>query len=107
MSSLLTKFRVGDAVRDVGRYPFDCDGIVVCTTRFFWERARWEWRKERSQYDLVVKFHNGDVKFYDRMTEHALIPWWNTKSCGKTLPYHGRPLTGDDFFCRRNTKRTT
>jgi len=75
-------FKVGDKVRDIGRYrdSGECDGIVVCTTRCFyvigedyskpyekpvWKNHNIHWVKQRAAFDLVVKFRDGTVEFYN------------------------------------------
>ena len=58
-------YKVGDLVRDGGKYPFDCDGVVVCTKRFFWELRPHGYSEQRAKYSIVVRFKNGTVDFYN------------------------------------------
>lgn len=57
-------FKIGDKVRDGGKYPYNCDGTVLSISRHFWTLTPRGWYKQRAMYSLVVRFANNEIEYY-------------------------------------------
>lgn len=65
--------KVGDNVRDMGKYPCLCDGMVVSTTRFKWILEKTGWYPERMRHGIVVKFDEGHIQYYSDADDSSIV----------------------------------